>query len=132
MCSDDDGARIERLVLAHPDEAFLRAADLLPEARAPWRGRLADVLSRRYWPPEWAYVRTPEPYDKAGAYAIQGHAALWCAGIEGCYYNIMGLPVHRTAQLLRAPSALRVVRRSTGWPCSSLVARARQASVNSA
>ena len=42
-----------------------------------------------------------EPYDKAGAYAIQGHAALWCAGIEGCYYNIMGLPVHRTAQLLR-------------------------------
>ena len=41
------------------------------------------------------------PYDKAGAYAIQGHAALWCAGIEGCYYNIMGLPVHRTAQLLR-------------------------------
>ena len=48
-----------------------------------------------------AYVRTPEPYDKAGAYAIQGHAALWCAAIEGCYYNIMGLPVHRTAQLLR-------------------------------
>lgn len=48
-----------------------------------------------------AYVRTPEPYDKAGAYAIQGHAALWCAGIEGCYYNIMGLPVHRAAQLLR-------------------------------
>ena len=47
-----------------------------------------------------AYVRTPEPYDKAGAYAIQGHAALWCAGIEGCYYHIMGLPVHRAAQLL--------------------------------
>ena len=48
-----------------------------------------------------AYVRTPEPYDKAGAYAIQGHAALWCTGIEGCYYNIMGLPVHRTARLLQ-------------------------------
>ena len=46
-------------------------------------------------------MRTPEPYDKAGAYAIQGHAALWCAGIVGCYYNIMGLPVHRAAQLLR-------------------------------
>src|SRR5699024_11116985 len=49
-----------------------------------------------------AHVRTPEPDDHAGARAIQGHAALWCAGIEGCYYNIMGLPVHRTAQLLRA------------------------------
>ena len=38
-----------------------------------------------------AYVRTPEPYDKAGALCHPGHAALWCAGIEGCYYNIMGL-----------------------------------------
>ncbi len=36
---------------------------------------------------------------QGGAYAISWHAALWCAGIEGCYYNIMGLPVHRTAQL---------------------------------
>ena len=53
-----------------------------------------------------AYVRTPEPYDKAGAYAIQGRAAVWCSGIEGCYYNIMGLPVHRTAQLLRQFGAL--------------------------
>ena len=58
-----------------------------------WQAAVEDGLC--------AYVRTPEPYDKAGAYAIQGHAALWCAGIEGCYYNIMGLPVHRTAQLLR-------------------------------
>ena len=49
-----------------------------------------------------AYADTAEPYDKAGAYAIQGKAALWCSGIEGCYYNIMGLPVHRTAQLLAA------------------------------
>ena len=48
-----------------------------------------------------AYADTPEPYDKAGAYAIQGHAALWCRGIEGCYYNIMGLPVSRLARLLR-------------------------------
>ena len=47
----------------------------------------------------------PEPYDKAVAYAIQGHAALWCSGIEGCYYNIMGLPVRRTAQLLKEISA---------------------------
>jgi len=46
VCSDDDVGRIERLVLAHPDEAFARAAALLPEARAPWRGRLADVLAR--------------------------------------------------------------------------------------
>ncbi len=47
-----------------------------------------------------AYVETAEPYDKAGGYAIQGRAARWCSRIEGCYYNIMGLPVHRAVQLL--------------------------------
>ena len=46
------------------------------------------------------YIATPEPYDKAGGYAIQGRAARWCSGIEGCYYNIMGLPVHRAVRLL--------------------------------
>ena len=47
-----------------------------------------------------AYTATPEPYDKAGAYAIQGRAALWLDGIEGDYYTIMGLPVSRTAKLV--------------------------------
>ena len=36
------------------------------------------------------YTATPEPYDKAGAYAIQGRAALWLDRIEGDYYTIMG------------------------------------------
>ena len=44
------------------------------------------------------YTATPEPYDKAGAYAIQGRAALWLDRIEGDYYTIMGLPVSRTVQ----------------------------------
>lgn len=46
------------------------------------------------------YAATPEPYDKAGAYAIQGRAALWLDRIEGDYYTIMGLPVSRTVQTL--------------------------------
>ena len=46
------------------------------------------------------YVATAEPYDKAGAYAIQGRAALWLDRLEGDYYTIMGLPVSRTARLL--------------------------------
>ena len=48
-----------------------------------------------------SYIDTKEPYDKAGGYAIQGHAAVWCKGIEGCYYNIMGLPVSQVAQALK-------------------------------
>lgn len=39
------------------------------------------------------YLDLDEPYDKAGAYAIQGHAALFIERIEGCYYNVVGLPV---------------------------------------
>ena len=46
------------------------------------------------------YAATEEPYDKAGAYAIQGRAALWLDRIEGDYYTIMGLPVSRTVQLV--------------------------------
>ena len=46
------------------------------------------------------YASTKEPYDKAGAYAIQGRAALWLDRIEGDYYTIMGLPVSRTIRLL--------------------------------
>ena len=48
-----------------------------------------------------AYLATAEPYDKAGAYAIQGRTALWLDAIEGDYYNIMGFPVSRTAAALR-------------------------------
>ena len=46
------------------------------------------------------YASTKEPYDKAGAYAVQGRAALWLDRIEGDYYTIMGLPLSRTVQLL--------------------------------
>ena len=47
-----------------------------------------------------AYVATDEPMDKAGAYGIQGHAARWIPRIEGCYFNVMGLPLALVCSLL--------------------------------
>ena len=47
------------------------------------------------------YVASGEPMDKAGAYGIQGGAALFCDGMKGDYYNVMGLPVCRLGQELK-------------------------------
>jgi len=46
------------------------------------------------------YLDTGEPYDKAGAYAIQGYAARYIPCIEGCYFNVVGLPLSRLQQAL--------------------------------
>ena len=47
------------------------------------------------------YIATGEPMDKAGAYGIQGGAALFTERIDGDYYNVMGLPVCRLSKLLQ-------------------------------
>jgi septum formation protein len=59
---------------------------------------LSDDEIRRYW-------RTGEPADKAGAYAVQGRAALFIERIAGSYSGIMGLPLFETGELLAAIGA---------------------------
>ena len=77
------------------------------------RGETVDCESTRVWFSPLddeeiaAYVASGEPMDKAGAYAIQGLASKFVERIEGCYFNVMGLPipcVYRHWKRLHSPA----------------------------
>ena len=48
-----------------------------------------------------SYIQTKEPFDKAGAYGIQGVGGRFVRRIDGCYFNVMGLPLSRLWEILR-------------------------------
>ena len=80
---------ITAVALAQYDRVETRISDSTVEFRA----LSADEIRR--------YVATGEPFDKAGAYAIQGRAAAFVTRIGGSYSGIMGLPLAEAAELLQ-------------------------------
>lgn len=83
---------ITGVAVLHHGRRFCRQADVSTEVRFR---RLSALEIERY-------VATGEPFGKAGAYAIQGQAAAFVEHLNGCYTNVVGLPLQRTAALLRA------------------------------
>jgi septum formation protein len=75
--------------------------------RIPDHALRSGVETTRVWFTEMsdaeihAYVASGEPLDKAGAYAIQGLAGRYIPRIDGCYFNVVGLPLARVSQALR-------------------------------
>ena len=73
-----------------------------------YRGEVyEDVVRTAVWVDEFseqeiaAYIATGEPMDKAGAYAVQGHAAKFIPRIDGSFSNVVGLPLHAVNKLAR-------------------------------
>ena len=92
--SDDrDACRMLRLLSGREHWVhtgiFLRSADRRISDVASTRVRFSELTTAEID----EYVRTGEPHDKAGAYAIQGLASKFVVSIEGCYHNVVGLPV---------------------------------------
>lgn len=80
----------------------LTAVAVAHESQLRLATSITAVTFRRLAPSEIAYyVASGEPYDKAGAYGIQGLAASFIARIEGSYSGVMGLPLFETVNLLK-------------------------------
>ena len=73
-------------------------------AQGDWREsrRVISTVTFSHLPEEviQAYCETPEPYDKAGAYGIQGFGGSFVISLSGSYSAVMGLPLYETTELL--------------------------------
>jgi septum formation protein len=98
----DDAMRMLRELSGRTHEV-LTAIALRTELGTHARLSRSRVTFRAIDPDEArAYWDSGEPADKAGAYAVQGYAAVFIADLQGSYSGVMGLPLFETAQLLSA------------------------------
>ena len=98
-----DAADARRMLglLSGRSHDVLTAVAVVADGRAGTALSESTVTFRTLHQPEIdAYVATGEPMDKAGAYAIQGRAAVFVSRLEGSYSGVMGLPLYETAGLL--------------------------------
>lgn len=96
-----DAFRMLRLLSGRAHQV-MTGLTVLQKGRAVTCTEVADIHFRELSDKEIGdYIATKEPMDKAGAYGIQGGAALFADRLEGDYYNVMGLPVCRLNLILK-------------------------------
>lgn len=99
---DAEDARRMLSLLSGRDHQVMTGCTVVRGGRAVTFTEVTDLHFRPLLPQEIRrYILSGEPMDKAGAYGIQGGAALFCQRMEGDYYNVMGLPLCRLGQVLR-------------------------------
>ena len=97
-----DAFRMLRM-LSGRDHQVMTGLTVLRGGKAVTHTEVTDIHFRPLSDTEIrAYIATGEPMDKAGSYGIQGGASLFVTGIEGDYFNVVGLPVCRLAMILRS------------------------------
>ncbi len=106
---DAEAAKAMLRLLSGRDHQVMTGCTVLYGDRIETFTEVTDLHFRHLSETEIArYVASGEPMDKAGAYGIQGGAALFCTHLVGDYYNVMGLPLCRLGMVLRqtAPEQL--------------------------
>ena len=99
---EEDAFRILRL-LSGRDHEVMTGMTVVRDDAVITHTEVTKIHFRDLHPDEIrAYIATGEPMDKAGAYGIQGGAALFADQMVGDYYNVMGLPVCRLGMILRS------------------------------
>ena len=100
--TDAADAKAMLRLLSGRDHQVMTGCTVLAGHKAETFTEVTDIHFRELSDKEIArYVASGEPMDKAGAYGIQGGAALFCTHMVGDFYNVMGLPVCRLGQTLR-------------------------------
>ena len=100
---DEADARRMLGLLSGRDHQVMTGVTVLRGETAVTFTEVTDLHFRQLSEKEIArYVATGEPMDKAGSYGIQGGAALFCTGMKGDYYNVMGLPVCALGEVLKS------------------------------
>ncbi len=97
----EDALRMLKFLCGKTHQVYTGVTVISPDGRLRTACDRSDVTFSSVPDEELiAYIRSGEPMDKAGAYAIQGRAALWIPRVEGCISSVIGLPLYLVRELL--------------------------------